>query len=116
MFVFVGRNAEMIKKAGINVSPAEVEEILLQHPGVAQAGVTGVPDRQRGEIAIAFVVPARGANIAVEDLLDHCRSVASKYKVPDRIELCEALPLTATGKLQRRALKETATRLVEQPE
>ena len=115
-FVFVGRNAEMIKKAGINVSPAEVEEILLQHPGVAQAGVTGVPDRQRGEIAVAFVVPARGANIAVEDLLDHCRSVAFKYKVPDRIELCKALRLTATGKLQRRALKETATRLVEQPE
>ena len=102
----------MIKKAGINVSPAEVEEILLQHPAVAQAAVVGVPDRAKGELVVAFVVTATGAKVESRDLLEHCRSLASKYKVPDRIELCSSLPLTSTGKLQRRELKETATSLV----
>jgi fatty-acyl-CoA synthase len=111
-FVFLGRHAEMIKKAGINVSPAEVEEILLQHPAVAQAAVVGVADRAKGELVVAFVVTASGAKVESQDLVEHCRSLASKYKVPDRIELCSSLPLTSTGKLQRRELKEAAANLV----
>ena len=111
-FVFVGRSTEMIKRAGINVSPAEVEEVLLRHAAVAQAGVVGVPDRALGESIVAFVVPASGISVTGAELIAHCRSVASKYKVPDRIELCDALPLTPTGKLQRRDLKRTAADLV----
>lgn len=107
-FVFVGRNSEMIKRAGINISPAEVENVLLLHPAVASAGVVGVPDRERGEKVIAFVVAKVGESITGADLVAHCRSVASKYKVPDIIEVCPALPLTATGKLQRRELKAIA--------
>lgn len=104
-FIFVGRSTEMIKRAGINVSPAEVENVLLLHPAVAQAGVVGVPDRERGELVIAFVVPEPAASVTREELVAHCRSVASKYKVPDRIEIRAALPQTPTGKLQRRELK-----------
>ena len=111
-FVFAGRNTEMFKKAGINISPAEIEEILLRHPAVAQVGVTGVPDKEREAIAVAFVVPAKGANVSVADLLGHCRGMASKYKVPDRIEFCDALPFTTTGKLQRRVLNERAVSLI----
>jgi fatty-acyl-CoA synthase len=111
-FVFVARNTEMIKRAGINVSPAEVENILLAHPLVAQAAVVGAADADRGEAIVAFVVPS-SPSLKAEDLVAHCRSVASKYKVPDRIILQEALPLTATGKLQRRALKETAQSLLQ---
>ncbi|MGW9333591.1 class I adenylate-forming enzyme family protein [Bosea sp. NPDC055594] len=110
-FVFVGRDTEMIKKAGINISPAEIEEVLLRHPAVRQTCVVGVPDARRGEIVVAFVVPE--GPVSAEELTAHCREMSSKYKVPDRIELCEALPLTATGKVMRRALKGDAVALVE---
>jgi fatty-acyl-CoA synthase len=112
-FVFVGRNTEMLKRAGINVSPAEVETILRGHPGVAEAGVVGVPDVERGELVIAFVVTTEPAVTATE-LIAHCRSTASKYKVPDRIEIRKTLPLTPTGKLQRRELKREAAALVSE--
>ena len=107
--VFAGRNSEMIKRAGINVSPAEVEEVLARHDAVMQAGVVGIPDKAKDEAIIAFVVAAKGVSEA--DLMAHCRLVASSYKVPDRIEFRDALPITATGKLLRQSLKEDAMRL-----
>jgi fatty-acyl-CoA synthase len=107
-FCYVGRRAEMIKKAGINVSPAEVEEALLKHPAVAQAAVVGAPDAEKGELVVAFVVPAQRGSIDIGDLMRHCRALVSKYKVPDHIEIYAELPLTNTGKLQRRQLKEAA--------
>ena len=109
-FVFLGRSTEMIKRAGINVSPAEVEDILLQHPAVAQADVVGVPSGQ-GESIIAFVVARGGTAPTPAELTAHCRRIASSYKVPDRFEILEALPATVTGKLMRKELKATAARL-----
>jgi fatty-acyl-CoA synthase len=111
-FQFVARDADIIKRAGINVSPAEVEALLLQHPGVGQAAVVGLPAGERGEAIVAFVVPASGAVLDAEGLREHCRVLASSYKVPDRIEIRAALPVTETGKLFRRALKEEAQGLV----
>jgi fatty-acyl-CoA synthase len=108
---FLGRSGEMIKRSGINVSPAEVEEALLRHPAVSQAGVVGAPDAEKGEMIVAFVVPRAGAPASAEELAAHCRRIASAYKVPDRIELREALPVTVTGKLLRRALKDEAAAL-----
>lgn len=108
-FVFVGRSSDMIKKSGINISPSEVEEVLMRHPAVRQAAVVGAQDAERGEIVYAFVVPVSAGAVTMQALLAHCREQASRYKVPDRIELCEALPLTVTGKLQRQTLKQTAT-------
>ena len=113
-FSFVGRTTEMIKRAGINVSPAEVEEILLRHPKVAQAGVTGVPDPEKGEIIIAFVVPVAGATVTAAELEAHCKELASRYKVPDRISIAAVLPVTVTGKLMRRELRDQAVALVSQ--
>jgi fatty-acyl-CoA synthase len=107
-FVFVGRASEMIKRAGINVSPAEVEDALMQADGVGAAAVTGVPDPDRGECIVAFVV---GAGVTLSALQQHCRAVLSKYKQPDRIEMVDELPLTATGKLQRRMVKDMALAL-----
>jgi fatty-acyl-CoA synthase len=109
--VFAGRVSEMIKKGGINISPAEVEDVLMRHPDVAQVGVVGVPDRQQGELLAAFVVPAPGTAPTAAELAAHCRAVASRYKVPDFIEICEALPVTTTGKLMRRDLKQMAAAL-----
>ena len=111
-FQFVARDADIIKRAGINVSPAEIETLLLQHPAVAQAAVVGAAAGELGEAIVAFVVPAPGAELDPETLREHCRALASSYKVPDHIEIRAALPVTETGKLFRRALKEEAQGLI----
>lgn len=107
--IFLGRATEMIKRAGINVSPAEVEDVLLQHPAVAQVAVVGAPDPARGEIIVAFVVTMKPATEA--ELIAHARTLASTYKVPDQIVFRTELPATATGKLQRQPLKAEAAAL-----
>ena len=112
--VFVGRVSEMIKRAGINVSPAEVEEVLRRHPSVREAAVVGVPDAARGERIFAYVVPVDAERFDAQVLLRHCAQEASKYKLPDHIEACAALPLTVTGKLQRRELVQMAIRRAQE--
>jgi fatty-acyl-CoA synthase len=107
-FHYAGRSSEMIKRSGINVSPAEVEEVLQQHADVGLAGVTGVADEGKGEIIVAFVVAKPGTQVDTQALVAHCRERLSRYKVPDRIEVRAALPLTPTGKLMRRELKALA--------
>ncbi|HEY7577188.1 MAG TPA: class I adenylate-forming enzyme family protein [Acetobacteraceae bacterium] len=108
---FSGRVSEMIKKGGINISPAEVEDVLMRHGTVALAGVVGVPDATQGELLAAFVVPKPGATLRPDELAAHCRSLASRYKVPDFIEVRDSLPVTVTGKLMRRELKQIAASL-----
>lgn len=108
---FSGRISEMIKKGGINISPAEVEDVLMRHAGVALAGVVGVPDALQGELLAAFVVAKAGSIVSAEELAAHCRAVASRYKVPDFIEIRSELPVTVTGKLMRRELKAMAAGL-----
>ena len=110
--VFVGRTTEMMKKGGINIAPAEIEDLLLRHPAVAQAGVVGVPDRVQGELVAAFVVLKHGMVADAAELLAHCKALASRYKVPDRIEIQADLPTTVTGKLLRRDLKAQAIALL----
>jgi fatty-acyl-CoA synthase len=105
---YVGRHSEMIKRSGINVSPSEVEEVLQQHQAVALAGVTGLADATRGEIIVAYLTPKPGASIDTDAILAHCRMHLSRYKVPDQVRVCAALPLTPTGKLMRRELKAIA--------
>ena len=112
-FHFVARGADIIKRAGINVSPAEVETLLLQHPDVAQAAVVGAAAGEMGEAIVAFVVAKPGKEIDGEALRAHCRALASSYKVPDRIEFRPALPVTETGKLFRRALRYEAERIMQ---
>lgn len=108
---FVGRSSEMIKRSGINVSPAEVEETLQRHPAVAAVGVTGAPDARRDEVIVAFVVLHPGNATSPQVLLEHCREELSRYKLPDQLVVCPELPLTPTGKLLRRELRAMATRL-----
>ncbi len=102
---YAGRSSEMIKRSGINVSPAEVEEVLQQHPRVGLAGVTGRNDADKGEAIVAFIVAVPGAQPSASELVAHCRQQLSGYKVPDEIRFAEALPLTPTGKLMRRDLR-----------
>ena len=102
---YAGRSTEMIKRSGINVSPAEIEEVLQQHPDVGLAGVTGSPDERRDEVIVAFVIVRPGASMSAQSLISHCATHLSKYKIPDHIEFCDSLPLTPTGKLMRKELK-----------
>jgi fatty-acyl-CoA synthase len=110
--VFKARTSEMIKRAGINIAPADIEDVLRQHPAVAAAGVTSAPDALKGEIIVAYIVLAGGATADRELLRSHCRALAAAYKTPDRFEFIDALPVTNTGKLLRRELKNMAGQLV----
>jgi fatty-acyl-CoA synthase len=103
---FRGRLKEMVKTGGINVAPIEVEEVLLSHPCVQAAFVTGVPDAVHDELLAAVIVPKRGATLSEHEVSDHCRKHLSAYKVPRLIRFAaeEELPLTTTGKVQKNRL------------
>jgi O-succinylbenzoic acid--CoA ligase len=96
---FEGRVKELIVTGGENVAPLEVEQALLAHPAVADAGVAGRPDLEWGEAITAFVVLRSPA--AADELRAWCRERLAAHKVPKRIEVVAALPRNATGKLQR---------------
>ena len=99
------RSSDMIKTAGINVAPAEVEEVLLALDPVSEAAVVGMPDPVRGEIVTAIVVARDGVDLPPEELISACRGVLASYKIPSRIVFVDALPKTATGKLHRAGLR-----------
>jgi benzoate-CoA ligase family protein len=107
-FWFAGRSDDMLKVGGIWVSPAEVEHLLLEHPAVQACGVTGREDQDGLIKPVAHVVPhagrERGADLAAE-LQQFARQRLAEYKRPRWIEFVDALPLTATGKIQRFKLR-----------
>lgn len=106
---FAARNDDMIISAGYNIAGPEVEAALLSHPKVSECGVVGAPDEARGAIVQAHVVLVDGAvgdAALVKDLQDHVKATIAPYKYPRDIRFIEALPKTATGKIQRFALRE----------
>ncbi len=103
---FLGRNNDMIKAGGIWVSPAEVESVLVAHPDVLEAAVVGARDDDGLETTVAFVIPRAGATIEPASIDAHCRAAMAAYKRPRRVIVVDALPKTATGKIQRFALRE----------
>ena len=105
---FVSRIKELVKTGGINVAPAEVEEILHAHPAVRQAVVVGLPDPEREEILAALIVLHDEATATPEELIRHCRAQGAAFKVPRRIVLVphEQVPLTDTGKISKRGVQE----------
>ncbi len=107
-FYIVGRKKEMIIAGGYNIYPIEVEEVIYQHPAVAEACVFGVPDPYRGETVKAAVVLKDGAHATEEELIDWCQERLAKYKVPRSVEFREQLPKSTVGKILRRKLVEEA--------
>ena len=105
-FYIVDREKDMIIASGYNVYPREVEEVLYQHPKVAEAAVIGVPDPYRGETVKAFIVPRAGEELDEEELIAFCRERLAAYKVPRLIEFRDSLPKTAIGKVLKRELRE----------
>ena len=104
----VDRTKDCIIVSGFNVHPGEVEAVLLEDPTVAAAVVVGVPAPRTGERVEATVVPAPGATVSVEALLDRCRDALARYKVPAAIHVADAVPRGVTGKALRRKLRPLA--------
>lgn len=100
-FFITDRKKEIIIKGGLNISPREVEEVLLKHPVVKEAAVIGRKKGEREEI-IAFVTTKR--ELAAKDLIGHCKQSLSTFKVPDAIRFMEALPMSVTGKVLKKEL------------
>jgi long-chain acyl-CoA synthetase len=103
-FFIVDRKKDMIVASGYNVYPREVEEVLFEHPDVAEAVAIGVPDDYRGESVKAFVVKRSGATTTEEEILALCRERLAPYKAPRTVEFRDDLPKSAVGKLLRRVL------------
>jgi len=108
-FFYKARDDDMIITAGYNVGGPEVEDALLRHPGVAECGVIGAPDDERGMIVKAFCVLREGYTAdeaMVKTLQQHVKSSIAPYKYPRAVAFVTSLPRTETGKLQRFRLRE----------
>jgi len=106
---YQGRADDMFKAAGYRIGPGEIENCLLKHPAVANAAVVPKPDAERGNLVKAFVVLASGFagnQSLVERLQEHVRGKLAPYEYPKEIEFIAELPMTTTGKVQRRVLRE----------
>ncbi len=107
-YTCLGRSNDLLKAGGIWVSPAEVEERLLQHPTVAEAAVVGLPDSDELDKPVAFVVPTSGSAVDEQELQAWCRQGLAAFKRPRAVIVVPELPKTATGKIQRFRLRELA--------
>jgi acetyl-CoA synthetase len=105
---YQGRADDMFKSAGYRIGPSEIENCLVKHPAVANAAVVPKPDAERGALVKAYVVLAsgyRGDDALISSLQTHVRGLLAPYEYPKEIEFIDALPMTTTGKVQRRVLR-----------
>jgi acetyl-CoA synthetase len=108
-FWFIGRADDVITSAGYRIGPAEIEDCLIKHPAVAMAGVVGSPDEARTEIVKAFVVTRQGVQpteALTRELQEFVKHRLAAHEYPREIEFVESLPMTTTGKLIRRELRQ----------
>jgi acyl-CoA synthetase (AMP-forming)/AMP-acid ligase II len=106
------RIKDMFIMGGFNVYPAEVENLLFEHEGIAASAVIGVPDERMGEVGMAFVVAVPGARLDAEELIAWSRENMANYKVPRYVEVVDVLPSNASGKVLKFELRERATKLL----
>jgi acyl-CoA synthetase (AMP-forming)/AMP-acid ligase II len=102
------RIKDMFITGGFNCYPAEIENGMHRHPGIAQVAVIGVPDERMGEVGMAFVVPRPGATLEPAELIAWCREQMAHFKAPKRIEIVSALPTNASGKVLKYELRQRA--------
>ena len=105
---YEGRADDVFKAAGYRIGPGEIENCLVKHPAVANAAVIGAPDETRGTVVKAFIVLQAGEKPSAEleaSLQQHVRQYLAPYEYPKEIEFIDALPMTTTGKVQRRVLR-----------
>ena len=105
---FVGREDDVITSAGYRIGPAEIEDCLMMHPGVATVGVVGKPDALRTEVVKAYVVRKAGSDVGAQELQDWVKERLASYSYPREVTFLDALPMTVTGKVIRKELKRLA--------
>ena len=111
-FLFLdGRLDDVIVRGAENLSPGEIEEVLGEHPAVAEAAVVGIPDPQWGEAVAAAVVFHPGASASVEELKDWARARLRSTKTPEVIQVRDQMPYNETGKLLRRVIRDELRQL-----
>ncbi|MBJ7337160.1 fatty acid--CoA ligase family protein [Mycolicibacterium sp.] len=104
-YLFItGRSDDTIIRGGENIAPAELEDVLVEHPDVHEVAVVGVPDAQWGQAIVAVVVPEQGTSPDADDLREHVRALLRGSRTPDRVVFRDELPTNATGKLLRREI------------
>ena len=103
----VGRVKDMFIVGGFNAYPAEIENFLLRHPDIRQAAVIGIPDERLGEVGMAFVVTGSGTGSS-SGIIDWCRDQMANYKVPRVVAIVDEIPVNATGKVMKDALRQMA--------
>lgn len=102
---FMGRKKQLIVSGGSNICPQEVEEVLMQHPAIDKAGVVGVIDHVYGQLVSVFISLKPGERkISTEEIIDFCRKNLATHKLPSRVTILEAMPITPAGKVDRVAL------------
>jgi benzoate-CoA ligase len=108
-YSYLGRSDDMFKVSGEWVSPAEVEAVLIEHPGVLETAVVGMSDADGLLKPYAFVVPVGGADIDPEEVAEFCRSRLAGFKRPRRVIVVDELPKTVTGKILRAKVRDLLT-------
>jgi fatty-acyl-CoA synthase len=103
-----GRDDEMIVSGGENLFPGEIEELLITHPAIEEAAVIGVDDEEFGKRLAAFVVTAPGQSLSEDEVKEHVKRNLARFKIP-RVHFIDELPRNPTGKVLKRALRETYT-------
>lgn len=105
-----GRKKELINRGGTKIFPKEIEDLLHSHPKILKAAVIGMPDYRLGERVCAYVVPRPGQTVTVADVQQHLTDLkVMRYKIPERVEVVEELPLTPTGKVKKAPLVQDIT-------
>lgn len=110
LLYLVDRVKDMIVTGGENVYSAEVEQVLAKHPGVRMCAVIGLPDEKWGERVVAMIMPSDGQRPTQEEIIAHCRQHIAGYKVPKEVRLVDAFPMTATGKVLKRVVRDELAR------
>ena len=102
----VQRKKDMVIVYGYNVYPSDVESVLYAHPAVRLAAVIGIPDKYHGEVVKACVALKPGMSASAAEIIAHCKTSLTEYKVPRHVEIRETLPMSAVGKILYRVLRD----------
>jgi len=104
---FVGRKKDIINRGGEKISPREVEELLFTYPKVMNVAVVGMPDHRLGEKSCAYIIPKPGETITFEEVVNFLKEKKiAMFKLPERVEIVDALPMTASGKIKKNVLRD----------
>ena len=105
-YFLAGRSSDMIIRAGENISPEELENVIREHPGVEDVAVIGVPDETWGEEPRAVVIPKKGVNVTEDEIMEYARKNLASFKRPRTVVFVDDLPRNPMGKLVKKQIRE----------